>query len=54
MLVALSLAPLLLTLELARRALEPECPSCSEKDWAAHSTQLLCSRCGWGGKKNEE
>ena len=53
MLVALSLAPLLLTLELARRALEPECPSCTGKSWTAHSTQLHCAGCGWG-KKSEE
>jgi hypothetical protein len=53
MLVALSLAPLLLTLELARRALEPNCPSCTGKSWAAHSTQLQCDRCGWGRVKSE-
>lgn len=41
---------LLLTLELARRGLEPECPSCSGKSWPAHSTQLHCASCGWGMK----
>lgn len=39
---------LLATLELARRALEPACPECASKEWAAHSTQLQCSHCGWG------
>lgn len=41
-------AALLLTLELARRGLEPECPSCNGKSWAPHSTQLHCADCGWG------
>lgn len=38
----------LLTLELVRRGLEPECPGCRGKRWEAHSTQLRCSSCGWG------
>jgi hypothetical protein len=46
MIVAIA-AALLLSLELARRGLEPECPSCAGKSWAAHSTQLHCANCGW-------
>jgi len=51
MIVARS-AALLLTLEIARRRLEPECPSCSGKNWLPHSTQLQCSGCGWGSSKS--
>ncbi|MBW3628749.1 MAG: hypothetical protein KY464_05550 [Gemmatimonadetes bacterium] len=46
MIAALALSILLL-LELARRGLEPECPSCGAKHWTAHSTQLQCNSCGW-------
>lgn len=42
---------LLLTLELARRGLEPECPSCGHKSWVSHSTELQCASCGWGAAK---
>jgi ribosomal protein S27AE len=47
--IALLLVPALLlaTLAVTRRALEPECPNCSHKSWAAHSTQLQCEDCGW-------
>lgn len=38
---------LLLVLTVVRRALEPACPGCSAKNWAAHSTQLECGQCGW-------
>ena len=47
MIVALALS-ILLVLELARRALEPECPACAGKSWTTHSTQLQCTGCGWG------
>lgn len=47
MIVALALG-ILLVLELARRAIEPECPACSGKRWTTHSTQLQCTGCGWG------
>lgn len=46
MIAALALTILLL-LELARRGLEPECPSCASKHWTSHSTQLQCNGCGW-------
>jgi hypothetical protein len=46
MIVAISL-PLVVALLLARRAMEPRCPACSAKRWAAHSTQLQCAACGW-------
>lgn len=46
MIVALAVT-ILLALSLARRAMEPHCPACASKSWAAHSTQLNCTRCGW-------
>jgi hypothetical protein len=49
MIVAIA-ATLLLTLELARRGLEPECPSCRGKRWESHSTRLHCAACGWHGE----
>ncbi|HEX6924192.1 MAG TPA: hypothetical protein VF167_02095 [Longimicrobiaceae bacterium] len=52
MIVALT-AAFLLTLELARRGLEPECPSCHGKRWEALSTRLHCLRCGWNGAGEE-
>ena len=45
--IAAVAATILLLLELARRGLEPECPSCASKQWASHSTQLQCAGCGW-------
>ena len=48
MILLLLALTLLLILATARRALEPECPSCASKSWGAHSTQLQCSDCGWG------
>lgn len=46
MIVALILS-MLLVLNVVRRALEPACPGCAAKSWAAHSTQLECADCGW-------
>jgi hypothetical protein len=51
MIVLLVAVTLLIILAAARRALEPECPSCAAKCWCAHSTQLQCIRCGWSANR---
>jgi ribosomal protein L37AE/L43A len=32
---------------LARRAIDPSCPSCQRRAWAAAASGLSCTSCGW-------
>ena len=41
------LLTLLLSLSMLRRLVEPSCPCCAAKRWAASATALHCEQCGW-------
>ncbi|HEX5520909.1 MAG TPA: hypothetical protein VFX29_04400 [Longimicrobiaceae bacterium] len=32
---------------LARRAIDPSCPSCQRRAWSAAASGLSCTSCGW-------
>ncbi|MEX2584094.1 MAG: hypothetical protein WD766_12510 [Gemmatimonadota bacterium] len=34
-------------LSVARRIVEPSCPSCAGKSWVDHPPHLQCTSCGW-------
>jgi hypothetical protein len=38
---------LMAALSVARRLVEPACPSCTAKSWNDQPAVLQCTRCGW-------